>query len=190
MPLIKDSLYEFGFGRTDQVVENNVSLLDEAVFSFLYGGLFRVLKSLNLSGLKRACVHGHLLNVGKTCCKLEQLILRDLGALMSDNTMSIFVENCKSLKLIDVSYAKLSDNALYSLSKLRYLQVLIAESCLLLTTDGIVNSIGHLNFKHLNLRGCKQVDLSIVQRNIPNSWMPVRREGRRRNRRRRREYYL
>ena len=48
MPLIKDSLYEFGFGRTDQVVENNVSLLDEAVFSFLYGGLFRVLKSLNL----------------------------------------------------------------------------------------------------------------------------------------------
>ena len=51
MPLIKDSLYEFGFGRTDQVVENNVSLLDEAVFSFLYGGLFKVLKSLNLSSI-------------------------------------------------------------------------------------------------------------------------------------------
>ena len=51
MPLIKDSLYEFGFGRTDQVVENNVSLLDEAVFSFLYGGLFKVLKSLTLSSI-------------------------------------------------------------------------------------------------------------------------------------------
>ena len=168
---------------------SNCTAMDDDALSIISNRLTN-LKSLNLSGLKRACVHGHLLNVGKTCCKLEQLILRDLGALMSDNTMSIFVENCKSLKLIDVSFAKLSDNALYSLSKLRYLQVLIAESCQLLTTDGIVNSIGHLNFKHLNLRGCKQVDLSIVQRNIPNSWMPVRREGRRRNRRRRREYYL
>lgn len=46
----KDNIYEFGFGRSDQV-SKNVNLLDEAVFSFLYGGLFKVLKSLALTSL-------------------------------------------------------------------------------------------------------------------------------------------
>ena len=50
MTIQKDNIYEFGFGRSDQV-EKNVNLLDEAVFSFLYGGLFRVLKSLSLTSL-------------------------------------------------------------------------------------------------------------------------------------------
>ena len=91
---------------------------------------------------------------------------------------------------IDISYGKLSDNGLLSLSELKYLRVLIAESCPLLTTDGIVNSMGNKKLKHLNILGCKQVDLHAIQRSIPNSWMPVRREGGRRNRRRRREYYF
>ena len=50
MTIQKDNIYEFGFGRSDQV-EKNVNLLDEAEFSFLYGGLFRVLKSLSLTSL-------------------------------------------------------------------------------------------------------------------------------------------
>ena len=50
MTLQKDNIYEFGFGRSDQV-SKNVNLLDEAVFSFLYGGLFKVLKSLALSSI-------------------------------------------------------------------------------------------------------------------------------------------
>ena len=37
MTVQKDNIYEFGFGRSDQV-SKNVNLLDEAVFSFLYGG--------------------------------------------------------------------------------------------------------------------------------------------------------
>ena len=44
MALEKDNIYEFGFGRTDKV-SKSVNLLDEAVFSFIYGGLFKVLKS-------------------------------------------------------------------------------------------------------------------------------------------------
>jgi hypothetical protein len=40
MPLEKDNIYEFGFGRSDSV-SKNVNLLDEAVFSFIYGGLFK-----------------------------------------------------------------------------------------------------------------------------------------------------
>ena len=50
MTIQKDNIYEFGFGRSDQV-SKNVNLLDEAVFSFLYGGLFKVLKSLALSSI-------------------------------------------------------------------------------------------------------------------------------------------
>ena len=50
MTVQKDNIYEFGFGRSDQV-SKNVNLLDEAVFSFLYGGLFKVLKSLALTSL-------------------------------------------------------------------------------------------------------------------------------------------
>ena len=50
MALEKDNIYEFGFGRTDNV-SKNVNLLDEAVFSFIYGGLFKVLKSLELSSI-------------------------------------------------------------------------------------------------------------------------------------------
>lgn len=50
MPLEKDNIYEFGFGRSDSV-SKNVNLLDEAVFSFIYGGLFKVLKSLELSSI-------------------------------------------------------------------------------------------------------------------------------------------
>ncbi len=50
MTVQKDDIYEFGFGRSDQVSKND-NLVDEAVFSFLYGGLFRVLKSLSLSSL-------------------------------------------------------------------------------------------------------------------------------------------
>ena len=50
MALEKDNIYEFGFGRTDKV-SKNVNLLDEAVFSFIYGGLFKVLKSLELSSI-------------------------------------------------------------------------------------------------------------------------------------------
>ena len=50
MTIQKDNIYEFGFGRSDQV-SKNVNLLDEAVFSFLYGGLFKVLKSLALTSL-------------------------------------------------------------------------------------------------------------------------------------------
>ena len=46
----KDNIYEFGFGRTDKV-SKSVNLLDEAVFSFIYGGLFKVLKSLELSSI-------------------------------------------------------------------------------------------------------------------------------------------
>ena len=48
MALEKDNIYEFGFGRTDKV-SKSVNLLDEAVFSFIYGGLFKVLKSLVIS---------------------------------------------------------------------------------------------------------------------------------------------
>ena len=48
MTVQKDDIYEFGFGRSDQVTKND-NLVDEAVFSFLYGGLFRVLKSLSLT---------------------------------------------------------------------------------------------------------------------------------------------
>jgi hypothetical protein len=54
----------------------------------------------------------------------------------------------------------------------------------------LVNSIGNKELKHLNIRGCKQVDLHAIQRSIPNSWMPVRRGGGVRNRRRRRERYF
>ena len=50
MTVQKDDIYEFGFGRSDQVTKND-NLVDEAVFSFLYGGLFRVLKSLSLTSL-------------------------------------------------------------------------------------------------------------------------------------------
>ena len=50
MTVQKDNIYEFGFGRSDDV-SKNTNLLDEAVFSFLYGGLFRVLKSLSLSSI-------------------------------------------------------------------------------------------------------------------------------------------
>ena len=50
MTVQKDDIYEFGFGRSDQVTKND-NLIDEAVFSFLYGGLFRVLKSLSLTSL-------------------------------------------------------------------------------------------------------------------------------------------
>ena len=50
MTIQKDNIYEFGFGRSDQVAKN-VNLLDEAVFSFLYGGLFKVLKSLSLTSI-------------------------------------------------------------------------------------------------------------------------------------------
>ena len=50
MALEKDNIYEFGFGRTDKV-SKSVNLLDEAVFSFIYGGLFKVLKSLELSSI-------------------------------------------------------------------------------------------------------------------------------------------
>ena len=50
MTIQKDNIYEFGFGRSD-LVSKNVNLLDEAVFSFLYGGLFKVLKSLSLSSI-------------------------------------------------------------------------------------------------------------------------------------------
>ena len=50
MPLEKDNIYEFGFGRSDSV-SKNVNLLDEAVFSFIYGGLFKVLKSLELGSI-------------------------------------------------------------------------------------------------------------------------------------------
>ena len=42
MAFEKDNIYEFGFGRTDKV-SKSVNLLDEAVFSFIYGGLFKVL---------------------------------------------------------------------------------------------------------------------------------------------------
>ena len=50
MTVQKDNIYEFGFGRSDDV-SKNTNLVDEAVFSFLYGGLFRVLKSLSLSSI-------------------------------------------------------------------------------------------------------------------------------------------
>ena len=50
MVVQKDNIYEFGFGRSDNL-SSNVNLLDEAVFSFLYGGLFKVLKSLSLSSI-------------------------------------------------------------------------------------------------------------------------------------------
>ena len=50
MALEKDNIYEFGFGRTDKV-SKSANLLDEAVFSFIYGGLFKVLKSLELSSI-------------------------------------------------------------------------------------------------------------------------------------------
>ena len=50
MTVQKDNIYEFGFGRSDNV-SKQTNLLDEAVFSFLYGGLFRVLKSLSLSSI-------------------------------------------------------------------------------------------------------------------------------------------
>ena len=50
MALEKDNIYEFGFGRSDKV-SKSVNLLDEAVFSFIYGGLFKVLKSLELSSI-------------------------------------------------------------------------------------------------------------------------------------------
>ena len=50
MSIQKDNIYEFAFGRSDNV-SSNVNLLDEAVFSFLYGGLFKVLKSLSLSSI-------------------------------------------------------------------------------------------------------------------------------------------
>ena len=133
-------------------------------------------------------MHGGLLNVGKACTKLEYLILRELGSILRGNALCIFAENCRNLNLIDTSYEQLSDNGLLSFSELKYLRVLIAESCPLLTTDGIVNSMGNKKLKHLNILGCKQVDLHAIQRSIPNSWMPVRREGGRRNRRRRREY--
>ena len=36
MTVQKDDIYEFGFGRSDQVTKND-NLVDEAVFSFLYG---------------------------------------------------------------------------------------------------------------------------------------------------------
>lgn len=149
------------------------------------------LKTLNLSGLRHACVHGGLLHVAKACCKLEHLILRNLGALMSDNTLLSFVENSKKLKTVDVSYSsKISDDGLLSLFTLEKLQVFIAESCPLITTNGVVNSMGSKDMQHLNFRGCRQVDSHIIQRNIPNSWMPVQRESRSRNRRRRREFYF
>ncbi len=38
MVVQKDNIYEFGFGRSDNQ-SSNVNLLDEAVFSFLYGGV-------------------------------------------------------------------------------------------------------------------------------------------------------
>jgi hypothetical protein len=98
---------------------------------------FIYLTFLNMSGLKRACVHGGLLNVGKSCTNLEYLILRDLGSMLSDDALWIFAENCKRLNLVDIFYGKLSDNGLLSLSELKYLRVLIVESCPLLTTDGI-----------------------------------------------------
>ena len=50
MTVQKDNIYEFGFGRSDQVSKND-NLVDEAVFSFLYGGLFKVFKSLSLTSL-------------------------------------------------------------------------------------------------------------------------------------------
>ena len=50
MVVQKDNIYEFGFGRSDNL-SSNVNLLDEAVFSFLYGGLFKVLKSLSLNSI-------------------------------------------------------------------------------------------------------------------------------------------
>ncbi len=50
MALEKDNIYEFGFGRSDKV-SKSVNLLDEAVFSFIYGGLFKVLKSLELTSI-------------------------------------------------------------------------------------------------------------------------------------------
>ena len=50
MVVQKDNIYEFGFGRSDNQ-SSNVNLLDEAVFSFLYGGLFKVLKSLSLNSI-------------------------------------------------------------------------------------------------------------------------------------------
>ena len=50
MSIQKDNIYEFAFGRSDNV-SSNVNLLDEAVFSFLYGGLFKVLKSLSLTSI-------------------------------------------------------------------------------------------------------------------------------------------
>ena len=50
MVVQKDNIYEFGFGRSDNL-SSNVNLIDEAVFSFLYGGLFKVLKSLSLNSI-------------------------------------------------------------------------------------------------------------------------------------------
>ena len=50
MALQKYNIYEFGFGRSDNI-SSNVNLLDEAVFSFLYGGLFKVLKSLSFTSI-------------------------------------------------------------------------------------------------------------------------------------------
>ena len=85
MTVQKDDIYEFGFGRSDQVTKND-NLVDEAVFSFLYGGLFRVLKSLSLTSL----------------LDLEIVIAKSCFGIELDNVSYEFLVNTNLIVLLSV----------------------------------------------------------------------------------------